>query len=191
MSRRARTTGDDGVALLEAAIVFPVIMMVILAVIEFGMLFSSTSTTTSSTRDGARYATAFYAVRSDKVAVGDEIRATVERDLGALTGQGEPVRMWVYRATPATGEPSGGVACGSDCLRYTWDTSTNHFVYDATSVPWSGLSVDACLPTLDEIGVMVEVRHDMLTGVIGSAPKTIRERTVLRLEPLPTSQCST
>lgn len=190
MLNPTRGRGDGGASLLEAALTFPVVMAIILAVIEFGMLFSTTSTTTSATRDGARYATSVYAVRSDKIVVGDEIRAVVEDDLQALTGLGTPVRLWVYKAD-ANGDPTGGPTCATNCLRYTWDTGSNEFVFDVGSSPWT--IVDACTtvasPALDEIGVLVEVDHSLLTGVIGAGDRTIKEQTVLRLEPLPTLQC--
>ena len=177
--------------LVEAAIAFPVMILIVLAVIEVGFYFSSESTTTTATRDGARYATAFYAVKADKVAVGNEIKREVEDDLDALTGQGTPVQMWIYRAT-ASGEPTGGLACTASCMRYAWNATTREFDYQpGTSHVWT--AVDACItagsPSLDEVGVMVEVRHDLLSGAIGSGQRTVRERTVLRLEPLPTSQC--
>ena len=178
--------------LVEAAVAFPVLILIILATIEVGFYFSSQSTTTTASRDGARYATAFYAVKADKLAVGDEIKGEVERDLRALSGQGTPVQMWIYRAT-ASGDPTGGLSCTANCLRYTWNPGTGVFDYQpATSHPWT--TVDACItagsPGLDEVGVMVEVRHQLLSGAIGSGQRTVRERTVLRLEPLPTSQCT-
>lgn len=183
--------GDEGAALVEGAIVIPVLIAITLAVIEFGMLFSSVSTTTSASRDGARYATTFYATRADKIAVGNDIRAVVEHDLKALTNQGRPQQLWIYKATPS-GMPTGGVECTADCLRYTWSEIDGEFVFQpGTSSVWT--NVDACFDsatrTIDEVGVMVEVRHNLLTGVIGSGDRVLRERTVLRLEPLPTNQC--
>ena len=188
-----RLRSDGGATLVEAAIVLPVLFLVLLAVVEFGMLFSTTSTTTSSTRDGARYATAHYAVRSDKVAVGAEIRDVVVGDLKALTGMATPVRMWVYKAG-ADGLPATNpTTCATNCLRYSWNSATGTFDYDVGSSPWT--AIDACVtvasPRLDDLGVMVEVDHETFTGVIGSGVKTIKERTVLRLEPLPTTQCPT
>lgn len=176
-------------ALTEAVFILPVLFAITLAVTEFGFYFSSSSTTIAASRDGARYGTAFYATRADKLAVGDEIRGVVEEDLGVLTGQGVPVQMWIYKAAPG-GLPIGGLACTDDCMRYTWDGS--EFVFQpGSSAIWT--VVDACAttasPEIDDIGVMVEVRHDLLTGVIGGSDRTIRERTVLRLEPLPTTQC--
>ena len=65
-------------------------------------------------------------------------------------------------------------------------------LHEAIGAVWT--LVDACSTEgsrhIDDIGVMVEVDHENLTGVIGSN-RLIRERTVLRLEPLPTTQCPT
>jgi Flp pilus assembly protein TadG len=175
--------------LVEAAIILPILLLITLAVTEFGFYFASSSTTTSSSRDGARYATAYYATRADKLGVGDDIRVIVEKDLEALTGQGTPAQMWIYKSA-ANGLPIGGLECTADCMRYSWDGS--RFVFQpGSSAVWT--VVDACSTTtsraIDEVGVMVEVRHDLFTGAIGNGSKTVRERTVQRLEPLPTTQC--
>ncbi len=179
--------GERGAVLVEGAFAVPIILLIVLAVLEFGMYFTSASATTSASRDGARYGVAHYARRSDPLVVSDEIRQVVERDLGSLTGFGTPTQMWIYRAE-ADGSPAGVGDCEVDCARYTWDGSA--FAYDVTSDPWD--DANACLlpgVPIDDLGVIVEVRHRPVSGTIGTGVRTIRERTVLRLEPLPTPQC--
>lgn len=190
MLKRTADESQRGATLIEAAIVMPLVFLITLAVLEFGLAFATISTTTSASRDGARYATTFFATKPDKLAVSHEIREVVERDLGSLTSA-TPRWLWIYKATPS-GEPIGGRECTTDCFRFEWNSSAGGFVYRSDlSNPWS--LVNACFSmanTIDEVGVMVEVDHHLLTTAIGRGVRTIRERTVLRLEPLPTYQCT-
>lgn len=193
MLTRRRARGERGAVLVESAFVLPVLLFLTLAVIEFGFFFSTKSTTVNSTRDGARFATAYYAVKADKVDVGNDIKTIVERDLKAYTGMATPTQMWIYRADSA-GLPVGGDACNTDCMLYTWNGASEQFDYvNNPGSLWTSAEVDACVtsasPGLDEVGVMVEAEHRLITPVLPGSTRTLRERTVLRLEPLPTQQC--
>ena len=48
---------------------------------------------------------------------------------------------------------------------------------------------DACGAAVDSIGVFVQVQHEYLADMFGST-RTVTGHTVMRLEPLPTDQCS-
>jgi Flp pilus assembly protein TadG len=185
-----RGAGDRGAVLVEAAFVFPVVIFVALAVMEFGFLMAAQSTAQSATRDGVRFGAANFAVAGSNQAAADQIAATVASDLSARTSYDTPLKLYVYKAD-ANGAPTGGFAsCTTDCYRYTWNGSA--FVFDAASQPWT--LPQACIdPTsgtnaLDSIGAYVEMRHDYITGAFGSS-NTLKEYTVSRLEPKPSSQC--
>lgn len=187
-----RARGDRGVALVEAVFVLPVVITVVFAIFEFGLLFAAQSTTNSATRDGVRFGSADFAVAATKQASADAIALTVAKDLGARTNLDTPIKLWIYKAD-ANGFPSTGnfSSCTANCYRYTWNGSA--FVYDATSPTWT-TAVQACIdPTsglnqLDSIGAYLEVSHRYITGAFGTS-QLIKEHTVSRLEPLPLSQC--
>jgi hypothetical protein len=185
MSRRART--DDGVTVVEAAFVLPVVLIVFFAIIEFGLLFSSIATTSSSSRDGARFGSANFAVASDKQVAANKIRDEVQSSLSARTGLDEPQILWVYKAT-ASGTPTGGsfASCPTDCFKYTWDTATKAFVTQTGSTPWS--SPDACGATIEQIGVFIQLKHTLVSGFF-QPNRIVQEHTVSRLEPIPLDQC--
>src|SRR5437763_16269860 len=93
-----RMTGDRGVVLVEAVFIFPLVFFIVMAIIEYGLLFAGQSTTQSSTREGARFASANFAVAADKKAAADLVMAKVVSDLGALTSYDTPIQLFIYRA---------------------------------------------------------------------------------------------
>jgi len=183
--------------MVEAALVLPVMILIVLGIIEFGLVFTSYSTTTASTRSGARLAATSYAqagpVPTAQDAALTQIAAATAADLEVLTNA-TPVGMAVYRVDPAStdGAPSGGFpgpnmagGCTSNCVKFTWNAGTQKM----TKTGGSWTNPDACGTAVDSIGVFVETSHDYITGLFGQT-QTVTGHTVMRLEPLPTDQCA-
>lgn len=188
-----RHRGQQGAVLVEAALVLPVLFLFLIGIMEFGLVYASGATANGSTRSGARLAATNYATAggtsSAQRLAADDIAAAVGADLETLSNA-QPIGMTIYKVTGADGGPAGGFpgddltgGCSSNCFRYRWNGSA--MVYQSGG--WS--NPDACGPTVDSIGVFVQVRHDYLTDVIGST-RTVNGHTVMRLEPLPTDQCT-
>jgi Flp pilus assembly protein TadG len=188
VQRRARFSGDEGAVLVEAVFIFPIVFFITMAILEYGMLFAAQSTTQSSTRDGARFASANFAVAGSNQAAADEVKDAVEQDLTARTGYDTPIQLLIYKAD-SSGNPSGSFAsCTASCYHYTWNGT--QFVADLGSPGWT--NPQACITTpdsIDSIGVYVELRHNFITTAFGSS-QTLKEHTVTRLEPLPSIQCA-
>jgi Flp pilus assembly protein TadG len=196
MGRRGRARGQQGAVLVEAALVLPVMILVVMGIIEFGFAFASSTTTTGSSRSGARLGAAAYAtagtISTNQRSAADQIADTVSADLVGLTSA-EPVGMLIYRVdkTSTDGAPVGGfptdngisTGCTTDCFRYEWDGSK--MAWDSGGWP----DPDACGMELDSIGVYVKAKHNYITGMIGDHVYVDGE-TVMRLEPLPSDQCS-
>ena len=166
--------------LIEAAIVMPLLLTLVMGIIEFGMVFSDMQTVGSSTRAGARAAVAYS--RQD----GYDIQA-VDAVTAALTARtsGTPQEMWIYKVGSGT-EPSTP-GCAADCRHYVWDSTTETWVYQAGS-DWLFTDMQACKLPLDHLAVRVKVKHDMVTGLFGDSI-TLTDTTVMRLEPQPLSVC--
>jgi Flp pilus assembly protein TadG len=182
-----RLSGDRGAVLVEAVFVFPVIFFILMAIFEYGFLFAAQSTTQSSTREGARFASANFAVAADKSLASDQVMAEVTKDLGALTSYDTPIQLLIYKSD-VDGKPVGGTvtSCTASCFHYTWNGTK--FVND-TPVAQQWTNPQGCISsTLDNLGIYVEVRHNYVTGAFGSS-QLLKERTVSRLEPLPLIQC--
>ncbi len=196
MRTRSRSRGQQGAVLVEAALILPVLVLLVLGIIEFGLLFTSYSTASGSSRSGARLAATAYSqagpVTTAQNDAADQIAAAVSADLKVLNNA-EPTGMVIYKVNPssADGAPYGGFpggdmvgGCTSSCIRYTWNAGTQKMVKQSGS--WT--NADACGVAVDSIGVYVQAKHSFMTGFFG-ADHDADGHTVMRLEPLPADQC--
>jgi hypothetical protein len=196
MRKRAQRGDEKGAVLVEAILVLPILIILVLGIIEFGLAFASSSTTTASSRSGGRIAATAYPPSvgaTAQRATADQIADAVTADLTALSNA-TPIGMTIYKVDPTStsGAPVGGFpganmsgGCSSNCFKYLWNAGSNKLVY--SSGGWA--SPDACGATVDSIGVFVQVSHEYLADMFGST-RTVTGHTVMRLEPLPTDQCS-
>ena len=197
---RRLARGQSGAVLIEAAIVLPVLIMILIGIMEFGLLFTSYSKALGASRSGARVAASVYsrATNGSTSSTGPEsatqtlalaqIVAAVEGDLKGLNNA-VPVRMMIFRVA-SNGEPAGGVngSCSDRCISYTWNSTSKKMIRDSTNKKWP--NPQRCLINdYESIGVFVEIKHDFVTGVFGSN-KFVSGRTSMRLEPGQTTLCS-
>jgi Flp pilus assembly protein TadG len=188
--RRAR--GDDGAALVEAAIVLPFIVLMVFGIVELGFLFRSAAVTNSATRSGARLAAAQYGSATnstERATILLNVRQTVEKDLLSKSTVDTPQQLWIYKANSAGDPPTGNYStCGAPCIVYTWDSSSNTF--GTPSGTWD--TADACGLTHDNVGVYLRVSHAPIGFANFLGTLTLNEHTVMRLEsPLAdTNDCS-
>jgi Flp pilus assembly protein TadG len=54
--KRQRKSSDSGQAIVEFALILPVLLLIVLGIIQFGRLYSNDETITNATRAGARVA---------------------------------------------------------------------------------------------------------------------------------------
>ena len=193
--RRRRGSGDEGAALIEAAIILPFLALMVFGIVELGFLFRSATVVNTSTRSGARLAASQYgsAVTSgDQQNVADNVARTVERDLTSRGGTDKPDQLWIYKSdaqgfpsTDASGQPSNGqfTTCGSPCFVYIWDSTAS----PPTFVRQSGGSWTSpdqvCGTAHDSVGVYVRLTHAPIgfSNFLGTL--TMDEHTVMRIEP--------
>ena len=185
---RRKREGQRGAVLIEAAIVMPLLITLVMGIIEFGMVFSDMQTVGASSRAGARSAVAY------SRQLGYDTQA-VDAVASALTARttGTPLELWIYKvASTGTAKTNGAPEgypnfenCTTYCQKYTWNGTS--WVKDP-STTWLFSSMNACTLPLDELGVRVKVRHTMVTGMFGSSI-TLTDKSIMRLEPQPLSVC--
>jgi Flp pilus assembly protein TadG len=173
--RVART--DRGAIAVEAALVTPLLVVLVFGTLEFS----------SAVRAGARVASAQPGVTdyADNVAERVTVEATA---LDPTT----IVDLWVYEAR-ADGTPQ---TSGAQCLRcasYTWDRAAGAFVSSpaGSGSSWPASQQNACPgdPDHDTVGVQLRIRHEAVTGLFFDTYQ-VTERAVVGLEPAPlTAAC--
>ena len=175
---------DRGAAAVEAAIIVPLIAFVTFGTLEAGLYWQLDHTLNDAARSGARIGATI--AREPNYHL-DILEAAEER---LATAPNESIdSITIYKADSSSGDPITGdvETCVTDCWRATWNTSTKSF--DIVSGPeWAPLDQAACggEDSTDYLGVWVEGTYQSATGMLGD--RTVTERTILRLEPVPLSQ---
>jgi TadE-like protein len=183
---RGRYRDDSGAVAVEAALITPLLLFLVLGIIEFTLLLKDDIAVAASVRAGARTASA--EPRTNGFT--DDAAAQLTRAVASLDPEGlKSSEVWVYKAGP-TGDPPS--TCSVDCVRYTWNGSR----YVRASGDWDPLTIDACPIDADHpdgpdaVGVYLRYRHEFLTGLFGGG-LTISDNSVLNFEPVPPTQgCS-
>lgn len=198
--RRARAEREQGQGLVEFAMLVPVFMLLLLGLLEFGFVFDHTMTVSYATREGARSGAAFAQGNSTTIPCADidkNIVAAVQRVLkapGSLVKVSDITSVVIYRAQ-ANGTPFSG---GSNNNTWIYDAG-NGPVVDGAALDFrvaSG-SWNACTRTNgvnpDSLGVSIVYDYHFVTplsaalgffGPPGGATLTIRDRTVMALNPI-------
>jgi Flp pilus assembly protein TadG len=171
---------------VEAALVTPLICLLLFGVIEFGLVFKDYLAVASSVRAGARIASA----EPRQTNFAQDAANDVAREATALHMDSSTV-LWVYKAA-ADGTPVGGdggfTSCTS-CVKFTWNGTG--FVPDDLD-GWPALQQNACADKpleRDSVGVYLKTSHPAMTGLIFNS-LDLKDHAVMSLEPISsTSQC--
>jgi hypothetical protein len=182
--RLLRSTRESGHVAVEAALVTPFVIALMVGIIEFGFLFKDYLAATGSVRAGVRIASA----ESRNSGYAQDAAEQVAAVSGGID-RGNIRDLWVYKAQVGNDLPHGSsdfTSC-TTCVRFRWDAATGGFVktYDgwaAASQSACGRQVDGIGP--DRVGVFIRVEHEPFTGIAFSDPIMIEESSVLNFEPL-------
>ena len=189
---RAAPRNEDGAVLVESAII-----IVLLAVLAFGMsdfatVLRQSLTAGSSTRASAHVGSA---LGNDRYADWEMIQAA-RASSAELPGNARMIRMIVYRSTTTDGRvPSACVGAGVNFVAGVCNvyrpadfTVARAAVLANGCIPgragWcpTSRSVDQFIGT-DYLGVWIEIRLDPAADLTPGIPSTKSVHTVMRLEP--------
>lgn len=195
-----RVSDDRGAAVIEAALLVPILMLLLFGVMEWGLVMRDMLSITESARVGARTASALPR-QTDFTAT----TVAAIGQAGSALPKSQLVQILVYKANDeGFPGPDGAttMTCAgheSTCDRYVWDAGSNAFVLSPASEPWNPRSgvgtagnVNACPAGQggppDSVGVYVEAIHPWVTGLFGGT-RTLRDHAVLPFEPMPVGVC--
>lgn len=182
-----RGRGQRGAVAVEFAIIAPLLMVLTFGIVEFSSAYHDSSIAADAARAGGRVASAeprnpSYAINAAN-AVSSALK-TLPKDA--------PQEMWVYKANGA-GYPGSGSSfssCGSNCIKYLWNSSAQQFdTSNAGGGGWPASAQQVCTEPFDQVGVFVKIDHKFVTKLFG-AQVTLTDHSVFRFEPTSTSACS-
>ncbi len=178
--------------MVEAAIVMPLLMLLVFGIIEWGLAFLTATSTNSAARSGARTASAL----TLNTTYADQARLAVESNLSGALPFATPLEMWVYEVpyTNPAGSPVPLRADELDMRRQLHQVHVGrhqHFVFTSGHAgPQRRWWCAASRPDqFDSVGIYLKVRHNFVTNFFG-ASKDIAEHTIMRLEPQPADSCA-
>jgi hypothetical protein len=202
--RRSRARSERGAVAVEAALVTPLLLILVFGIIEMSLLMRDVMATSSSVRVGARMASTAAGAGPGTCKTGDltctpqkapkvaQLAADAIQRAGSAMPKDSIDWILVYRAN-ASGYPlpdsnKSTSTCSTDCVKYVWDKDLDKFRY--LSGQWDSRTINACVNAagLMAVGVAMRSHHDWITGFFGNGVD-LEERTVMQFEPLDNSSC--
>ncbi len=204
MRIRRRCRSDEGVALVEMALVAPLLALLVAGIVEFGTLWRDNLTVASSSRAAARVVSNL----GDNRLADYEALLTLDAGLGGVSGLVVD-GVLIYDAAAANGEPHPSCFDGFGdpqpsvgyCNFYTGAqlASMSSLVCEPTCTEFpnnptcaGGLTTYFC-PQDDRetdqslgntsVGIWVRVDRGFFTGMFPGDGVTITDQTVMRVEP--------
>jgi Tfp pilus assembly protein PilX len=182
---RARRS-ERGAALVEAAILLPLVLLIVFGALEYSSIYRDASQVSSAARAGGRIASAEPRIHSMPVDAANAVATA----LSSLPAQ-EPQEVWIFDATNSTSTPS---SCGGNCIAFTWNQGTKSFdtgSYGGSSGAWINTQ-NACpgsSGTWARIGVYVRAKYTYLTALFGGGTRDLKSTAIFRVEPLSSQAC--
>lgn len=160
--------------MVEFAIVFPVVILTVFAIVEFGLGFKDWLSISHASREGVRIA----AVAGNDVAADIAILDAVE---GAMTAADMNDLIGVTIANPdAAGEKTTYTwNSGSPCQ---WSPCPDPDQPTYVTPLWDPATRKISVPT-ERIEVTIEFRHEWATGLFTSGPTDWKKTVIMDIEP--------
>lgn len=208
LRRRCRT--ERGAVAVEAALVTPLLVLLVFGIIEMALLMRDDVAVTSAVRAGARIASTgagdgacvYDATDTPPCPTGSvpilaQMAANAIQRAGSAMPKSEIDYIMVYKANdngyPGTATSMPASCSGiSNCVEFTWRDNLQAFRY--ASGTWTSSTINGCFPgtaanPLDRVGVDMHATHPFLTGLFGTHIG-LEDHAVFDFEPLPTATCA-
>ena len=203
--RRTRARSERGAVAVEAALVTPLLVILLLGIIEMSLLMRDVVATSSSVRVGARMASTAAGAgpgtcipsdvtctpqKAPKVA---QLAADAIQRAGSAMPKDQIEWILVYRAN-AKGYPmpegNDKLECSSECVKYVWDSELATPQFRFSEGAWDSKTINACVNDvgLMAVGVAMRANHPWVSGFFGDGVE-LEERTVMQFEPLANESC--
>jgi Flp pilus assembly protein TadG len=179
-----RGTDDSGAVAVEAALIIPVLVVLLFGIIEFSWLLKDHVAATSLVRAGVRTASS----EPRNASFLNDTQTTMEI-AGSALPKNAYEELWIYKAQTSganAGHPTGDSdwsTCGVKCVRYAWDTHGNWVPTGGGG--WDVTTINACPGSTDSVGVYLKARHTWLTHMFADT-SDVADHAVMKFEPIAT-----
>ena len=184
-SRWLRRTGRErGAVMVEMALILPLLLLLIVGSIEFGLLFHERLTIASAASSAARTG----ATMGTRDEADFAILQALEAGLYDQVDTSVLIQVEIFKAKPIDGSKLGPTDSyeyigGSGCK---WDPCPD-VAADGPTGSWLPADRDTILEPsgggLDVLGVEIRYRHTAVSGMIPGLTRNLTERALVRLEP--------
>lgn len=210
--RTRKRHGESGAVAVEAALVVPLLAMLVFGMIEFAFVMRDYASVSNAVRTGGRIAStgadsgpgtcetgagAPPCTSTSSPALAQEAADAIQRSGSAMPNDSINYLL-VYKANPS-GFPGvdsnrtipADCSATANCVKFIWRPTLDAFRYSGGT--WSSISISACFPgsatyPMDRVGIYLNASHKMMTGLFGTS-LTLDDRAVLDFEPLATQNC--
>lgn len=209
MARRRPFLGarsERGAVAVEAALVSPLLILLLLGIIEMALLMKDDVSLTSAVRNGGRIASANAGAGPGGTNEGGDcvspcspanapmfaqMAANSIQQAGTALPKDSIQELWIYKANNK-GYPgvdnATTMTCGTNCVKFKWQPAKDQFRYLSGS--WLSKSVNACANNNpDSVGVYMKAKHSFVSGLFGD-DVVIEDHAVFTFEPLATLFCA-
>ncbi len=203
---RPRAREERGAVAVEAALVTPLLLLLVFGIIEMSLLMRDHVAVSSAVRVGGRIASAS-ADAAHIPCTDPSVPCSPEHAPGFAQAAADAIQragsampkdsidfILVYEAN-ADGFPGAATdltdpeaSCSTNCVKYVWSESANKFQY--ASGAWDSAMVNACANDADaaSVGVYLQADHDFVTGIFAETT-TVSDHAVMKFEPLTWETC--
>ena len=186
-ANRPKSDRQRGATLLETAIVLPMLIMLAFGMAEIGFLVIDHMAVANAAREGARVGAAAGQYTVGAITADTLILRSVEQAVCQVEN-GEVTSVTIYRANGLNGQLPGNVAFinvyAAPINGILNCSATGPTTFTCTTCPWTPASRDNTLPDLDDLGVLVQFRHDPVVGIFPfTGPINVSDKAVMRIEP--------
>lgn len=189
--RRLRQSNDErGASLVEAALITPVFLTLIFAILEGGLMFRTNLMLANSVGSGSRTVSIIATSPTSDYQALQRMKA----ELSSMNTDNID-RIVIFHADGPLDTPSaacqdfgGQSAVGEECNVYTpadWDRPESEFGCQNPNVLdsfWCPTDRSASVANLDMVGVWIRGEHNFATGFFGN-DFTMTDQSILSLEP--------
>jgi hypothetical protein len=193
-----------GAAAVEAALVTPILLILVFGIVEMALLMRDDVALTSAVRMGGRMASA----NAGQGPAGDDATgacaapctpasspmlavsaASAIQRAGSAMPKDSIQKLWIYKANDKGYPGSDGSTawtCATNCVEYKWVAASDKFGYVRGS--WPSTSIYACAGAPDRVGVYMQAKHDFVTGLFWQTTD-LDDHAVFTFEPLAQQVC--